>query len=224
MSDGCYGLTSHALRRGFLFDMSYKLVERTKRGHWIVEYTCSSCGGVFQTNIHKFRRKKTSMCQSCARDDRLKKHGLTKHPLYIVWDGMKQRCTNPKAMSYVNYGGRGISICEEWLESFQAFYDWAIKNGYQSELSIDRINNDRGYSPENCRWATPQQQNHNRRMQYNNQSGIIGVIEYPQGWRWYLTHQGKQHSKRGYSSKQSALNARNLFIKANDLPHKIQTL
>lgn len=89
---------------------------------------------------------------------------------------MKQRCDNPKAISYKRYGARGISVCEEWQE-FKPFYDWAMANGYQENLTIDRIDNDGNYEPSNCRWATnKEQQNHtsyNRLYTYKGETLTI---------------------------------------------------
>lgn len=76
---------------------------------------------------------------------------------------MKIRCYDDKCKDYKHYGGRGITVCDEWLNGFQAFYDWAMSHGYADNLSIDRIDNEKGYSPDNCRWVTASEQNKNRR-------------------------------------------------------------
>lgn len=93
-------------------------------------------------------------------------HGLTDHRLYTIWSGMKSRCLNPKQLSYKNYGGKGIKICEEWLD-FQKFYDWAINNGYDDKLTLDRIKSDKDYKPSNCQWATFKEQIDNRIISIN---------------------------------------------------------
>ena len=91
------------------------------------------------------------------------RHGLHGSKLYEVWKTMKQRCSNPNNSHYNNYGARGISVCEEWAGGYKEFYDWAIENGYQQGLSIERMNNDGNYCPENCKWIPMSQQARNTR-------------------------------------------------------------
>ncbi len=91
-------------------------------------------------------------------------HGGSKSRLYHTWCNMKQRCGNPKVREYSAYGGRGITVCEEWKNDFEKFRSWALDHGYADDLTIDRIDNDKGYSPDNCRWIPQSEQYKN--MQY----------------------------------------------------------
>ena len=105
------------------------------------------------------------------------KHGKKHTRLYNIWCNMKKRCYNKNFTYYSNYGGRGIEVCDEWKNDFQAFYDWSMNNGYNDLLTIDRIDNDKGYSPENCRWVTRKVQNSNSRnchyLEYKGETHTI---------------------------------------------------
>lgn len=83
--------------------------------------------------------------------------------IYWAWKAMKQRCQNPKCHSYQNYGARGITVCDEWQE-FEPFLEWALANGHQEGLAIDRADNNKGYNPNNCHWVTPRENANNRRV------------------------------------------------------------
>ena len=95
-----------------------------------------------------------------------KKHGCASHKqydkLYHTWTGIKYRCYNTNCKDYKHYGARGIKMCDEWLHDFLAFKNWCLNNGYEEELTIDRIDVNGNYEPTNCRWATIAEQNRNK--------------------------------------------------------------
>lgn len=122
------------------------------------------CGTKKRFRISDLKNGSSNNC-GCERIKGLKrkaKHGLCHHPLYSVWQGIKERCYSKSHSKYNRYGGRGISVCDEWREHFKSFFDWAMKQGYQKGLEIDRINNDGNYTPKNCRMATRQMNTRNK--------------------------------------------------------------
>jgi hypothetical protein len=136
---------------------------------------------------------------------------------------MRQRCSDPNCKSYPRYGGRGITICKEW-EYFLVFEEWSILNGFLVHLSIDRINNNLGYSPDNCRWATKSTQAHNRETLPNTQSGYTGVAKNGINWQAYLYINRKLVYIGTYTNKVDAAIARNNYIIGNSLPHKLNII
>ena len=95
-----------------------------------------------------------------------KRHGLKGHPIWKAWRGMKDRCLCKTNKDYPRYGGRGITICEEWVNDVETFYKWSIPNGWREGLTLDRRDNDKGYCPDNCRW-TPRKEQQNNRGSHN---------------------------------------------------------
>ena len=118
------------------------------------------CGKEHMATEGKLKQGKVRSCGCLAKEMHIKQletHGLTtggKPRTFIIWNGMKARCLNPKNDSYKSYGARGIKICDEWMK-FENFHNWAIANGYNDNLSLDRIDNDDDYKPSNCQWVTP---------------------------------------------------------------------
>lgn len=136
------------------------LVKFKDKRYRMAIYICPQCKKEFITRVQSVKAGRTTKCLNCKNKN---KYGLSKSRLYSIFRGMQKRIFYEKSISYKNYGGRGITICEEWKNDFMAFYNWAILNGYDDSLTIDRINNDGNYEPSNCRWATKKQQSENKR-------------------------------------------------------------
>lgn len=127
-------------------------------------YEClCDCGNITYVRGTMLQNGNTRSCGCLHNEGNNKKHKLSYTKLYRVYYGMKNRCYNQKHSYYQDYGGRGITICDEWLNNNTNFFNWAINNGYQEGLTIDRIDIEKGYSPDNCRWTTNIEQVRNRR-------------------------------------------------------------
>lgn len=134
-------------------------LERNKRGERLIIGLCE-CGKTKNYLIYKIISGHTKSC-GCLH----KKHGHSRHPLHIVWSSLKIRCYDPDANNYKNYGGRGVTICDEWRKNFKAFFDWCISNGWQKGLELDKDVKGNGllYSPQTCCFLNKKENLNHRR-------------------------------------------------------------
>ena len=137
--------------------------QKHKREYYLCKCDCGN-----QTIVYKSHLKSgTVRSCGCLRVKNLvkscQKHGMKHTRIYDMWSNIKSRCFDKKSPCYIHYGGRGITVCDEWKNDFITFYNWAINNGYDNNLSIDRINNDGNYEPSNCHFVTQKEQGRNKR-------------------------------------------------------------
>lgn len=139
--------------------------------YWTCVCICGKIKVIAGVSLKRGRTKSCGCWNNATRKLIHIKHGFYNTPTYDVWVNMKARCLNSKHPSYDNYGGRGITVSDSWLSSFINFLaDMGTK---PNNLSLDRIDNDLGYTKENCRWATTKQQSNNRRPKYKKKKGIV---------------------------------------------------
>lgn len=149
-----------------------KVIRRvgSKWGHSLWECQCK-CGAICTRTANQLTQNANVSCgcmTSVAQRNSRYYHGQTGTRLYRIWKAMKTRCTNPNISYFKYYGGKGVSVCEEWTNSFDSFQDWALSHGYADNLTIDRIDGDGNYEPSNCRWVTMTVQNRNKKKVKRN--------------------------------------------------------
>lgn len=211
-----YDLTGQ--RFGRLVAM-YAVPNNNYRSRWHCVCDCGKTKDVLQQNLanghvrscgcllaERNQEKLAVINSELGRED----HHETRTRLYRIWVGIKSRCFGKTSSAYRNYGGRGISVCPEWAESFGSFREWAFSHGYSDKLSIDRIDADGDYTPENCRWVGGSVQAFNKRMPRRNSSGHVGVSWNKKTGMWhaYITKDYVMHSLGFFASYEDAVAAR----------------
>ena len=191
-------------------------------------YECPSCKDEFKTQTANVKRGGVKMCRSCATKligKKNIKHGCSltgdRNRLYTIWQLMKQRCQNENSKGHKHYGGRGISVCQKWSSSFLNFKEWAELNGYSKELSIDRINNDGNYEPNNCRWTNDNVQARNTRLlRSDNKSGYRNVNKTRSGkWSARIGINGESIHVKTCNTAIEAAKAYDKYVLDNNLEH-----
>lgn len=193
-----------------------------KSRHRIVNCLCD-CGKKTSTLLSHLKSGNTKSCGCYSRENSSvvnTKHGYRYHPLYKKWLGIKERCGSKKSKAYKHYGGRGITISPEWINDPKKFIEYCEGlDSYDSRLTIDRINNDKGYEPGNIRFVTQADNNLNKRLIFkSNTSSYRGVIKRKSGcFRFLYRYKGKTFTKSGFNSAIDAAIARDIACIKNKI-------
>lgn len=167
--------------------------KKCKGGQTKTVWKCKcDCGNFCYVTTQELRKGDTVSCGCYASEQKKIRsiiHGQRYSRPYKIWSDMKARCFNPKENGYHNYGGRGITVCDEWLDSFENFYDWVKQSNYKDNLTLDRIDTNGNYCPENCRWSTKEEQANNTRrnfyIKYNEETHTLAewgrILNVPPG-------------------------------------------
>ena len=196
--------------------------ERSQQRYRYGLYECQYCGKEFEVITAHIKKGHTKSC-GCLKGGNT--HGLHNNKFYKTWNDMIRRCTNHKATGYKNYGGRGITVCDEWLDvvNFVAWCEATHPN--IAGVTLDRIDNNKGYSPDNCRWADRSIQSINQRMKVTNTSGYNGIIwnKKNSNWKAVIGINTKKVYIGSFLTIEEAVLARDNYITQNNLPHKLST-
>lgn len=175
------------------------LAEHPERNGKEIMWVCKcDCGNTKIIAGHNLRSGGSTTCGCSTR-----KHGMRNTRLWSIWDGMRKRCYNPSHPYYFIYGGRGITICEEWLQDHAKFFEWALANGYQDDLTIDRIDFNGNYCPDNCRFVDVVTQLNNRsnncHVEINGENKTLGEWSRITGIGYQTIYRRYRRGDRGQS-------------------------
>ena len=184
-------------------------------------FECCNCKRHFEAVVST-KAKKQKYCKHCNGTDRRKEH--RDHPLYSTWADTKFKLRAKKTTGhYTTYVLRNITMCKEWEDSYDAFYEWAINSGWKDGLTIDRIDNSKGYYPENCRWVDWYVQAANKRViRVGNTTGYKGIIKTPAGrFAAQIRYRGIVYLLGVYNTNVEAAKAYDSFVKLMNFPHTV---
>jgi len=189
-------------------------------------YECPICEGEIRTITADVVRGKVTKCRSCAATLSKTTHGGTNTILFSRWKAMKQRCYNTNADNYKWYGEKGIKVCDEWKNSYEAFRDWAMQNGYTDKLTIDRRDEGKDYGPDNCTWETWFTQQQNKGIGKLNTSGYKGVSfnKSRKLWQTAITSNRVRIHLGLHTTPEEAALAYNNYVIKNSLRHRLNQL
>lgn len=175
------------------YDHSLKQKCGSSNPYWLFKCDCGKEKVIQKKNVVRGK------IVSCGCQQHKIKHGMCYTRIHKIWHGIKQRCLNKNNSRYYRYGALGIKVCDEWKNDFCCFYEWAIKNGYKDNLSIDRIDNKGNYCPENCRWTTQKEQlrnySKNRMITYKGETMCLTDMAKKYGIPFFTAHSRLKRGK-----------------------------
>lgn len=198
----------------------YKVGTQTKDHHGLFE--CPKCKETMFSAMrnNEARNKHCKPC-SVSISKNATKHGQHKTKIYKLWLNINRRCYDKNSTRYSDWGGRGITVCNEWQDNFENFKEWCLNNEYSEKLTLDRIDNNGHYAPNNCRFTDKSTQGANKRKYKSNTSGYIGIYKNGAGYYFEISYKNNTYRETKFKTKLDAVKARDKYIEFNNLPHTL---